>query len=365
MNESKVDKKLFIVIITLLLLGIAFSYSSSVFIAERLTGDDFFYIKNHLTGIAVGLFFMVFALLIDINIIFQKKIIVTALFFCLVSLAAVFIPGIGHRVAGARRWIEIGFIQFQPSEIVKVFIILYLSYILSLKGERLYDFKKGVLPPLILSMLLVLLVALEPDLSTAVIILGLAITVFFLAGIPFAHLIFIATLPIPFIVYMFETHALLFKRLFFINPYQQPNESGYHLIQSLVSFVKGGVFGRGPGGSLQKYFRLPDAHTNFVFAVIGEELGLVGAGIILILFFFLTFRGIIIASRQPVFRNYLLASSITVLITLQALIHIMVNLGLVPTTGVPMPFLSYGRSSMVVNLFLCGLLLNLSRQQEQ
>ena len=357
--NKKIDPVLFIVIILLVLIGISSVYSASFIYAEKLTGDSLYFFKKHVIALLPALLLFTAGIFINPDLIL--KFFKPLIFLSIILLLAVLIPGIGKKVSGARRWIYLGFIKMQPSSIAKFAIIVYLSMVLTLKGEKIAEFRRGILPPLFIILIAAALIVIEPDISTAAFILFISLFMFYAAGIPLLHIITVGTVSLPFMVMLLETKQYLWKRFFIINPYEDPYGKGYHLIQSFKSFRIGGFFGIGPGNSIQKVSNLPEAHTDFIFSVIGEETGVVGCSFILVLFLLLFHRGIEAAKNIEDRALSLLAFGISISIAFQALLHILVVTGLLPTTGMPLPFISYGRTSLIINLFMAGLLTNLSR----
>ncbi len=365
MNEGgklRPDLLLLLALILCLMVGIAFGFSSSYVIAEKYTGDPFYFFKRHILSLLLGIIAFGVAYKIKMEIVYKYYIwgLVLACFLLLL----VFVPGVGKMVAGSRRWVSASIFQFQSSEIAKFLLILFLSVTLAKKAERMREFWKGVLPPMLLVGVVVVLVAVEPDFSTALLFLFISLFLFYLAGSPPVYLLTILVSALPFILFFLQSKAYLVKRFAFVSPFADPYGKGYHLIQSFLSFKNGGLLGAGPGNSQQKISRLPEAHTDFIFSIIGEEIGLIGALLVIMLFVVIAVRGIRIALRQNDPRAMLLAAGITGFISLEAFFHIGVTLGLVPTTGMPLPFISYGRTALVTKLFMSGILLQLSRSEE-
>lgn len=362
--KNKTTYILLLNILLLVILGISFNFSSSAPLAERNSGDPLYFFVRHLLSILVG----AVALLLgfkgftkfDSNSKNSSKLVHILLFVGLLFLVLVLIPGIGRLVSGARRWLVIGPLSFQPSEVAKAIIIFYLSHILILKNEKLSNFLYGTLPPILVSIAFAFLIAIEPDLSTAIVFIFLVSTLFYVAKVPLVFIGVLGAVALPVVIYLFETKSYLVKRFVFLSPESDPLGKGYHLLQSLQAFEVGGLLGVGPGNVWNKIRSLPEAHTDFLFSLIGGETGFVGGTIIIALFAFFSFTGYQIALFQTIPRNSLLAVGITTLISIEALIHIFVTMGVIPTTGLPLPFLSYGRTAMVVSLFLIGILLRLS-----
>jgi cell division protein FtsW len=278
----------------------------------------------------------------------------------------VLIPGIGHRAGGSMRWLKFQSFSFQPSEFAKLGLTIFLAYFLAKKEEKIRSFSFGFLPTVLFSGVVIALVLKEPDFGTG---LFLAVLVFFLVFVSGARLIYIAgalLLALPAAYYFMMSARYRYDRLIsFIKPWEDPTGTSFQIVQSFLSFGSGGLFGLGLGEGRQKLFFLPAPHTDFIFSVIGEEIGLVGAVVLILLFFIFTLRGTSIAvSLEDRFGAYL-ALGITLMVSLQAVINMAVVLGLLPTKGLTLPFVSYGGTSLVANLLGVGILLRLSRHAEQ
>lgn len=363
-GKKRFDFILLIVTLALVSIGIVMVYSTSAILAGDRFGDPYYFLKRQLLFSGIGFILMIFMIFFNHEVL--KKFAYPILIFSILLLIAVLIPGIGHRAGGAMRWIRVQSFSFQPSEIAKLGLIIFMAYFLTKKEERIRSFSFGFLPTLILSGLVIALLVKEPDFGAA---LFLVVMVFLLLFVSGARVIYIAgaiLLSAP-VVYYFLTHAAYrYKRLLsFIRPWDDPTGTSYQIIQSFLSFGSGGLFGLGLGEGRQKLFFLPAPHTDFIFSVIGEELGLVGALIVVLLFFILTLRGIHISvSLEDRFGAYL-ALGITLMISLQAVINMGVVLGLLPTKGLTLPLVSYGGTSLITNLVGIGILLRLSTRTER
>ncbi len=363
-GKRRFDFVLLIVTVALVSIGIVMVYSTSAILAGDRFGDSYYFLKRQLLFAGVGFILMI--LMIFFNHEVLKKFAYPILIFSILLLIAVLIPGIGHRAGGAMRWIRIQSFSFQPSEFAKLGLIIFMAYFLTKKEEKIRSFSFGFLPTLLLSGLVIALIVKEPDFGAA---LFLAVMVFLLLFVSGARVIYIASailISTP-IIYYFLTHApYRYKRLIsFIRPWEDPTGTSFQIIQSFLSFGSGGLFGLGLGEGRQKLFFLPAPHTDFIFSVIGEELGLVGALIVVLLFFILTLRGIQISiSLEDRFSAYL-ALGITLMISLQTVINMGVVLGLLPTKGLTLPLVSYGGTSLITNLVGIGILLRLSTHTER
>lgn len=355
----KVDPVLLGVVFTLLFIGLIMTYSSSAVKGYLYYGDPYHYFKAELLWIALGLIAMTFALFIDWRVLYKwaKPI----LYIAMITLVAVKIPGVGREVNGATRWIGVGVLSIQPSEIIKLAMVLILARFLAADLRKMKSFRRGIIPSLALLALISGLIMLQPDLGT---VLVLAATVFFMllaAGARIWHLTALGTVGVGIIVAAIVAAPYRMRRIFaFLDPWADPSGKGYQTIQSLLALGPGGLFGLGLGQSRQKFLYLPENHTDFIFAMIGEELGFVGATLVILLFALFIWRGYQTALNAP--NNFLglLAVGLTSLIGIQAMLNMGVVSGVLPVTGVTLPFLSYGGTSLVFTLAGVGLLLNIS-----
>ncbi|MGM0602486.1 MAG: putative lipid II flippase FtsW [Bacillota bacterium] len=361
MHEKKLpDLMLIFIVMTLIVIGLIMILSASSIKAQDYYGDNFYFFKNQIKYLIIGLLFMFLAFKIDYNII--KRAAPLIILFALLLLAVVLIPSIGKTVGGSRRWLSLGPISGQPSEFAKLAVIIYLAAYFDSENNDIKNFLKGLLPPLVIIGIIFFLILLEPDLGTAVMIAAISLVIIFAAGIKYRHLFVLGVIAGPMLFYFVYSKPYRWERMLaFIDPWKDPLDTGYHIIQSLLALGSGGIFGVGPGGSHQKFLYLPEPGTDFIFAVLGEEFGLIGTFIVLVLFFLFAWRGLKIAvNAQDVFSS-LLAVGITSFIVLQAVLNIGVATAALPVTGITLPFISYGGSSLVIILISIGLLLNVSR----
>lgn len=364
MNEMRINRPtieitLLASVILLLGIGFGFLYSASQPSAVKFYDNQYYYIIKQGIYILIGIMFFLSGVFIDYR--FYKKYIKAIVIFTTLLLIMTLIPGIGKEVGGARRWIVIENYQFQPSEIAKLIVIFYLSSVLTNKEEFIEDFYKGILPPLILVGFISLLIFIENDFSTTFLIIFIALVIFFLAGIrlvTFFMLIGVGLLGTTLMIF-FAPYRV--RRIFgFLNPWEDPLGAGWHYLQSMKCFAIGKWFGRGIGESTQKNFALPEAHNDYIFAIIAEEGGVFLTTIIIILYSILAIIGFNIARRTKDSYSYLMASGITVLIFFQAMINIGVVIGILPSTGITLPFVSAGGTSLVIFMFAIGILMNIS-----
>ncbi|MGE5484950.1 MAG: putative lipid II flippase FtsW [Ignavibacteriales bacterium] len=345
---------------TLLAIGVVMVFSSSSVRALQDYGDAYYFLKKQLLWSAIAVFGMSVASGVDYW--HYRRIAAPALAFNLLLLVLVLIPGIGILSHGARRSLGFGPLTVNPAEVMKVTWIVFLSTYLSANRDRLRFFFKGLLPYLVGAATIFGLVLKEPDLGTALAIAGTTFVVLFAAGAQLFHLTGLAVTAIPVFLWAAMSEEYRRARLFaFLDPWSDPMKSGYHIIQSLYALGSGGLFGMGLGSGRQKMLYLPEAHTDFIFSILGEELGFVGVVAVLSLFFLLAWRGYRIAMTAPDTMSCIMATGITTMIALQAIINIGVVTASLPITGIPLPLVSYGGSSLVFTMAGVGILLNISR----
>ena len=354
-----VDTTLLLLTVSLTCIGVVMVYSSSAIMAAERFHDGFYFLKRQLLYSLVG--FVLMAVATYFNYKNWRKLAVISLLGSIALLALLFIPGFGVRVGGAMRWLRLPGLTIQPAELVKLTLVLYLAHSLTRKKEKVRSLLKGYLPYMIVLGLLLGMLIKQPDLGSAMIIAGVALAMLIVAGVRWRYILptILMTLPVVYFLIM-QVEYRRRRILAFLDPWDDPFDTGFQIIQSLVAFGKGGILGQGLGIGEQKLFYLPEAHTDFIFSVIGEELGLVGALIVAALFLMLVLCGIRIAlqCQEPFGRN--LAFGLSFLIGLEAFVNIAVCMGLLPTKGLALPFVSYGGTSLVVSLIAVGILLNIS-----
>ena len=356
--KLKLDYLFLFSVLALSAVGLLLVLSASPTMALKL-GDSYFYIKRHILYLLLGFAALYLGVFVDLEGL--KKWSGAILVFSLFLLLSVYIPRIGRKISGASRWIDLVLFSFQPSELIKFTMILFLANLLSKWQERLKDFFQGLLPLLLLVGVVFALIIKQPDMGTAVCIAATAFVMFFAAGAQLWHLIAIGGMGLAGVLGLSLGSAYRLRRLVaFVNPWKDPQGSGFHIIQSLLAVGSGGLFGLGLGASRQKFFYLPQQFTDFIFAILCEELGFAGGVGVIVLFIIFAVRGIGIALAAADSFRFLLAIGLVAWITIQALINIMVVLGLLPTTGIPLPFISYGGTATIVSLFSAGILLNIS-----
>ncbi len=347
---------------TLLAIGLVMVFSSSSVRALADVGDSYYYLKKQLLWSIIGLAAMFAMMRIDY---WEVRRYARPLFFLtLLTVVLVLIPGVGRSAGGARRWLGWGIAQFQPSELMKLAVVVYMAWALSRDPEKVKDFTRGVLPYVLLMGLLFVLILEQPDLGTAMSVAGTVIIMIFVAGARISHLAGLGLAALPVVAYAIMGAEYRRSRfLAFLDPFADPQGSGFHIIQALYALGSGGLFGLGLGNSRQKFFYLPAEHTDFIFAILGEELGFVGAAFVIGLFAVLAWRGYRTAMTAPDTFSSLLAAGLTTMIVLQAMLNIGVVCGILPITGVPLPLVSFGGSSLVPTLAGVGILLNISRHR--
>ncbi len=345
----------------LLCLSILMVLNTSYFFAGERFGDPYYVLRKHLISIVLGVVCCAVASRLDARTF--ERAAYPALAIVVLALLAVLVPGVGLVRGGARRWIGLGILNLQPSELAKLVVVLYLARSLVKKSARLATFTIGVLPHAIVVGACAGLIILEPDFGGSALLAMVLVAMLFVAGVPLMQLILPALAALPLAAYAVWSSPYRLERLMvFLNPWAHPRDAGFQLVQSFLAFGSGGVLGAGLGESKQKMFYLPEAHTDFIFSVIGEELGLIGALAIVVLFALLAVRGFRVALRHPTPFGQLAAFGVTVLLVLQAGINMAVVLGLLPTKGLALPFVSYGGSAMLGAMTSAGVLLALSRE---
>lgn len=346
----------------LLMLGLLMVASSSMVISDRQYGTPFHYLIRQFIYLGAGLFLSV--LLLRVPIYSWRRISGYLLLLSIFLLVAVLIPGLGRSVNGSSRWIHLGFISFQISELAKLGIIVYMASYLVRHQEEVRTRFIGFIKPFIIVGIAALLLLREPDFGATTVIFSTVLGMLFLAGARLWQFILLVVMGSSGLAILAISSPYRLQRLTtFLNPWSNAFDSGYQLTQSLIAFGRGGIFGVGLGNSVQKLFYLPEAHTDFLFAVLAEELGLMGELAVIALFIFLIGRALWIAHKayqaQSYFSAYL-AYGLSLLLTLQTLISIGVNCGMLPTKGLTLPFMSYGGSSMLISMAMIAILLRIA-----
>jgi cell division protein FtsW len=338
-------------------------YSASSIYAWDRYKDSLFFLKRHIIFLLIGILFTFFVMCIDYRS-FQRYAR-PLLFISIILLILVLIPGIGREVSGARRWFRFKFISFQPSEFANLAVIIYISDFISRKGKVIKTFFRGFVPPVCVLGMVTLLILMQPDLGTTLALGAVVFIMLFVAGVRPAYLLSTILSGLPMLYILIFSVPYRAKRIMaFLNPWLDPKGSGFQIIQSQIALGSGGIFGLGLGHSKQKLFYLPAAHTDFIFSIIGEELGLLGTLGVIILFIIFIQQGLKIIKNAPDKFGYFVALGLVLMISLKAIINIGVSCGMLPTKGLPLPFISYGGSSFIFDLLSVGLLINIGRTGE-
>ncbi|PIT97807.1 MAG: putative lipid II flippase FtsW [Candidatus Andersenbacteria bacterium CG10_big_fil_rev_8_21_14_0_10_54_11] len=355
------DHTLLFLVIALTLFGLLMVASASSVIAERFHDDAYFFVKHQIFfGGTVGLFLFLLGYFMPYRA--WRPLALPAMLISLGLLVLVFVPGLQVAYGGASRWIGFGPFTIQPSEITKLAFILYLAALLEKKGDEVRNFAVGIVPFLALSGIIGFLIILQPDLGTLFSIAVIAFAMIFVAGIRWTHLTVLAFGGLSFFVLFLNTARYRLNRIIvYLHPELDPQGIGYQINQALLAVGTGGLWGLGLGRSRQKYQYLPEPAGDSIFAIVAEELGLVRTGILLVSFTVLGWRGYRIARQAPDVFGRLLACGITTWLLAQAFINIGSIMGLAPLTGIPLPFISYGGSSLAMALLASGVLLNISK----
>jgi cell division protein FtsW len=357
-----VDKWLFLAVAALLAIGVTMVLSTSYLYSQERFTDGTYFFRKQLMAMGAGLAGLIVCSLVPSAM--YRRFAYPLLGLTFIVLILVLIPGIGVARGGARRWLMLPGFAFQPAELAKLAVVLYLAHSMARKEDTIQTFSLGVIPHLVVCGAFLAALLLEPDFGTALILVVLLYLMLFIGGARVHHLLATGLMALPVLLYvMIKAEYRLRRLMTFLDPWRDASNSGFQIIQSLIAFGSGQWWGRGLGESRQKLFYLPEAHTDFVFSVIGEELGLIGAWAVLSLFGLVILRGLRLTARiEEPFDQYL-AFGLTVLLGLQALIHMGVVMGLMPTKGLVLPFISYGGSAMMINLTEAGILLGLSRRR--
>lgn len=353
-QNKRIDYWIAIFAIFFSLFGILMIFESSNVSAFKDFGDQYHFVRDQFINFIIGLGGMIIAFLIPYKKYYYWSI--GMIFLTIIFLLAVFIPGIGIKALGAHRWLEVGPLNFQPAEFAKLSLIFYLSAWFSNK-------EKGRFFPFLLLLLLVVgLVILQPDLGTAIIITAISVSLYFISGAPLRHFLMLIPLALLAVVILMFTAPYRFSRLTtFLNPNIDPLGSSYHIRQILISLGGGGIFGVGLGASRQKYQFLPEPSTDSIFAIIGEEFGFLGSMIFILLYLFFLYRIYQVVRSAPDRHGFLLGAGVLVFFAFQAGINLGAISAIFPLTGVPLPFISYGGSNLIISLFAIGIILNISR----
>jgi cell division protein FtsW len=355
------DHTILMLAVVLTCFGVVMVYSSSSIMSAKRYADGFYFLKRQGLYALVG--FSLMAILMQIDYHRWRRLAVPLLLLCGVSLLLVFVPGLGVKAGGASRWIRLPGFSLQPSELTKLGLVLYMAHSLAKKKDKIQTFKFGFVPYMVLLAILLGVVLAQPDLGSAVTMAAVAFCMLLVAGTRWRHIVSVVVLALPFLYFLVMNVDYRRRRILaFLNPWDDPTGTGFQIIQSWIAFGTGGWLGNGLGEGKQKLFFLPEAHTDFIFSVVGEELGFVGVLVVTAMFLLLVLRGIRTALCAPDDFGRYLAFGLTILIGLEAFTNIAVVLGMLPTKGLALPFLSYGGTSLLTTLMAMGVLLNISSQ---
>jgi cell division protein FtsW len=358
-RKLKSDKLLFTATVLLVCTGVVMVYSASAVVSMERGGLHYLLLFKQLAWALMGLLLVPIVMRIDYRNYRQPTVIWMALAVVGIALVAVLF---GRPVKGATRWLNIGSFGVQPSELAKIVVIIFTAALLERRMDRIDDLGYALLPIAVVVGAIVGLVLAEPDLGTAVSIATIAAMMVFAAGVHYRYVVGVALASLPALYFVIITSEYRLRRVTaFLDPWSDPLDGGFQLIQSMIAVGTGGIFGRGLMGGVQKLFYLPEPHNDFIYSVIGEELGLLGATVVLACFCVIIWRGLRTSMRAPDRFGALLAIGLTTMVAFQAFFNISVVLGLLPPKGIPLPFVSAGGSSLLINLIGMGILLNVSQ----
>lgn len=359
-KDSKIDKVLIAITALLTFFGLIMVYSTTMILAKEKYGDSFFFLKKHLLWLVVGFILFSIIALLKSPLYLNHKLVYAIVFISTVALIMVFFTG---KINNSFRWIRVMGFSVQPSEFAKIAMVLYLAYILGKKCDDMNNIGK-LLFYLIPFFIVEILILKEPDVGNFLLIFIILLFMLFAAGLKIRYFFSIALFLGPLLYLIIKLNPEKMKRvLAFLNPEAHFSTYGFQTMQSIYAIGSGGIFGQGLGNSTQKLYFLPYAYSDFIFSIIGEEAGLIGAFIVVALFFVFLLRGLNIARMSGNRQTYLLVVGLTFLVVLQAMIHISVALGIFPTKGIPLPFISNGGSSLLSSLIIAGIIVNVSRHR--
>lgn len=352
---------LLVLILILMSLGSIMVFNSTAVKAYEYYQDSFYFFKRHVFFLCLGLVAGLFIMRLNKDLL--QRLAKPAVAVSVLLLLLVLLPQLGRKVAGAQRWFNLGPFSFQPSELAKVTIVMYLADYLSRKRHEITSFIYGFLPAMLIVGAAVGLILLEPDLGTAVLIFAVSVFMLYAGGARLGHLLSLGLMAAPAVFYLVALKPYRLRRIIaFIDPWQHKADAGYQLVQSLITLGSGGLWGVGLGQGQQKLYYLPAAHTDFIFSIIGEELGFVGAGLLVLIYAFMFVICCLIAIKLASSYSKLVVMGMSLLLGLQAVIHVGTSTGSIPTKGLPLPFVSYGGSSLLFNIIAAAIIFNVSRE---
>ncbi len=354
------DLWLFGLVLALVSLGVVMVYSASAIIAADRFGDPLFFLKKQLFWAVLGMGCLWGAMMLDYRRL--ERLVVPLLVVSIVLLVLVLVPPFGQAINGTRRWFRVGSLSFQPVELAKFSLVLYLASFLTRRQEFVRSFGQGLLPLLMVAGLMAGLTIAQPDLGNSVALVLLTLALTYLAGARVTHMLGIGAAALPVVALLIAMKPYRWRRMVaFVNPWDDAQGAGFQIIQSFLALGSGGWLGQGLGESKQKLFYLPEPYTDFIFAIIGEELGLIGAACVVALFALVIWRGLRVGLRAPDAFGTYLALGLTLLLATQTLVNLAVVMGALPTKGLPLPFVSFGGSALLMTMFSTGVLLNISQ----
>jgi len=360
-RELPVDRYMLVAVLGLVLFGLIMVYSSSAVLAQKKYGSEYYFLIRQGIWAVIGLGAMTVAIKTDYRNLKHPSVVFGLLVIALLMLISLFFL---QKLNGTHRWIRFGQASLQPSEIAKIALICYMAYFVDRRGEEFDTLARGFLPVVAAAAVIIGLIAAEPDLGTALSVGVIFGVVMFAAGVKIRHLAMLLIPALPVLAYMLLFVPWRFQRVMdFLDPWKNQTTSGFQTVQALIAVGSGGTTGVGLAEGKQKLFYLPAPHTDFIFAVIGEELGLIGSMAVVVIFGMLAWSGFRAAKNAPDRFGQLLAVGFTTMIVAQAFFNISVALALVPTKGIPLPFISSGGSSLAINLIAAGILLNVSKHE--
>ncbi len=356
------DRFLLLSVVMLLGIGVVMVYSASSVIAMKRFGSDIYFFKGQALHALAAILVLVCCRYIPYSC--YRTLAYPILGAAFVSLIALYVPGVGRTVGGARRWLKFLGVSFQPSEFARLALIIYLAYSMSKKQEKIKAFTIGFLPHVIVLGCLSTLILMQPDFGMVAMMALITWVMLFVGGVRVSYLVGALAGMVPLAYYVLIHAGYRVKRLAsFIDPWQCQGDAGYQVVHSLMAFGSGGVLGAGIGNGYQKLFYLPEPHTDFIFSVLGEELGLIGVCFVIGLYSIILWRGVVIATKSRDLFATFLATGLTAALGLQACVNASVTLGLMPTKGLTMPFVSYGGTSLVMSAVAVGILMNISARR--
>lgn len=361
-GKKPVDKTLLTIMILLLLTGLLTLFSATYYKARNSTGDPWAEVKKQLFGVAVGAAAMQLTIRIPYSFWGRRKVVVAGIGISAVLLLLVIIPGVGVSINGSRRWLSLAGVSFQPGEFAKYAVVLFMAMVLTARGKKIQRLIRGILPVLAVPGVLFLLILEQPNLSTAGTIIIVSVLMVMLSGAKWRHMTVLGAGGLALGAYYAWSEEYRRERLLsFMNPFAKMSDEGYQLSQSLIAFGSGGLFGMGLGQGRQKYAYLPYPESDFIFAIVGEDFGLAGCLVVIALFVAFMLAGMRIAMTCEDKHGCLLAAGIIGMISVQAFINMGVVVGVLPTTGLPLPFFSAGGTSLSITMAAVGIVLNISR----